>query len=174
MMRSLGPDSPKVDSTAYVHPSAEIIGRVEIGKSASIWPLAVLRGDVNKIIVGARSNIQDLTVIHGRAAYPTIIGQEVTVGHNVIVHGALIGDRCLIGMGAIVMEAVIGERCLIAAGTLVLAGMKIPPRSLVLGSPAKVVRKLNAKELRSLKISADNYLRYAQQHRSSSNWVPAR
>lgn len=173
MIRNLGEDSPRIDPTAYVHGSAEIIGRVEIGKSASVWPLCVLRGDVNRIVVGARSNVQDLTVIHGRAAFPTIIGEGVTVGHRVILHGARIGRGCLIGMGAIVMEAVIGESCLVAAGTLVLAGMKIPPKSLVLGAPAKVVRRLTAKELQSLKASAASYVDLANRHRNSSGWVPA-
>ena len=173
MIRALGPDSPKIDPTAFIHSSAEIIGRVAIGKLASVWPLSVLRGDVNKIVVGDRSNIQDLTVIHGREAHATIIGKGVTVGHRVVLHGARIGDLCLIGMGAIVMEAFIGERCLIAAGTLVLAGMKIPAKSLVLGSPAKIIRKLTAQELRSLEKSAESYVQLAKRHRSTSIWVPA-
>lgn len=173
MIRALGKEAPKIDPAAFVHSTAELIGRVEIGAEASLWPYCVLRGDVNRIVIGARSNVQDLTVIHGREDHPTLVGKGVTVGHRVILHGARIGDGCLIGMGAIVMEAVIGPRCFIAAGTLVLAGMKIPAESLVMGAPAKIKRRLDSKELRSLIQSENSYVKLAQRHRRESSWVPS-
>jgi len=173
MIRALGKEVPRIDPSAFVHSTAELIGRVEIARDASIWPYCVLRGDVNRIVVGTRSNIQDLSVIHGRETHPTIIGKGVTVGHRVILHGARIGDGGLIGMGAVVMEASVGPRCLVAAGALVLAGMKIPAQSLVMGSPAKVVRRLRPDELRSLKRSEESYVRLAQRHRREASWVPA-
>ena len=130
-----------------------------------------MRGDVEKITIGERSNIQDLTVVHTRDNTPTVIGKEVTVGHSVILHGCRIGDRCLIGMGAIVMETTIGAGSLIAAGSLVLGGMRIPPNSLVIGSPAKVVRKVTEKERKHILYGMRSYLQKKEHHRKSSNVV---
>jgi len=171
MIRSFAQAKPRIHKTAFIHSSSEIIGDVTIGSQASVWPMAVLRGDVNKISIGARSNIQDGCVVHCREPYPTVIGTEVTVGHGAIIHGARIGDRCLIGMGAIVMEAVIGADCLVGAGALVVKGMNIPARSLVLGSPAKVIRPLTGPEIESLKKSAVSYVKLAARHAATSRSV---
>lgn len=171
MIRSLGSRRPLIDQTAFVHDSAEVIGAVSLGPRASVWPMAVLRGDVNRIVIGAESNIQDMTVIHGREKFPAVVGRGVTVGHSVVLHGARVGDGCLIGMGAVVMESVIGPRCLIGAGAMVPAGLRIPAGSLVLGFPAKVVRRLRPEELKSLKASADGYVRLARRHLSTARAV---
>jgi carbonic anhydrase/acetyltransferase-like protein (isoleucine patch superfamily) len=171
MIRSLGKRRPAVEKTAFVHDSAEVIGAVRLGAGSSVWPMAVLRGDVNGIIVGPRTNIQDMSVVHCRREAPTVIGGGVTVGHNVIIHGARIGDGCLLGMGAIIMESVIGAECLVAAGAMVPAGLRIPARSLVLGFPAKVVRPLRPAELRRLKSSAAGYVRLAAEHRRGSRVI---
>lgn len=168
MIRSFEKASPRVDKTAFVHDSAEVIGDVVVGPQASLWPRVVLRGDVDGIRVGARTNIQDNTVVHCREGHPAVIGKGVTVGHNAVVHGAVVGDYCLVGMGAIVMEAKIGRECLIGAGAMVPAGMKVPPRSLVLGIPAKVARPLTPKEIRALHESEAGYVKLAERHRRTS------
>lgn len=168
MIRSFDGKKPRIDATAFVHDSAEIIGAVRLGPGASAWPYVVLRGDVNRIDIGAGSNIQDLTVVHCREEFPTVVGKGVTVGHNVTLHGARVGDGCLIGMGAVVMECVVGRQSLIAAGAMVPKGLRIPPRSLVMGMPAKVVRALRPEELRSLKQSELSYRRLAAKHRKTS------
>jgi carbonic anhydrase/acetyltransferase-like protein (isoleucine patch superfamily) len=171
MIRTYGVHRPNVRAAAFVHDSAEVIGRVALGKDSSIWPFCVLRGDVDAVKIGARTNIQDLTVIHCRETMPAVIGEGVTVGHRVIIHGAKIGDGCLIGMGAIVMEATIGPRCLVAAGALILQGQKFPAGHLILGSPAKAVRKLTPKELASLAKSARDYVGHAKRHKATSKVV---
>jgi carbonic anhydrase/acetyltransferase-like protein (isoleucine patch superfamily) len=164
MIRSFAGNRPKIHDSAFVHDSAEIIGKVSLGEGSSVWPGCVLRGDIDRIAIGPGSNVQDLTVIHTRQGFPTIVGAGVTVGHRAVLHGARVGDRCLIGMGAIIMEARVGARCLIGAGALVTAGMKIPPESLVLGSPAKVVRRLRPAELRMLADSERSYRALARRH----------
>ena len=171
MIRSFDGARPKLHPTAFVHDSAELIGRVTLAKDASVWPGCVLRGDIDRIVVGAGSNIQDLTVIHTREGHPTIVGKDVTVGHRAILHGCRIGDRTLVGMGAIIMEASVGPRCLIGAGALITAGMKIPPESLVLGAPAKVVRRLKPEELRMLAASARSYRALARRHAATERVV---
>lgn len=168
MLRRYDGYSPKIHSTAYIHDSAEIIGRVRLGRNSSVWPLAVLRGDVDEIRVGASTNIQDLTVIHCRDGVPAVIGDRVTVGHRVIIHGARIGSLCLIGMGAVVMEASIGASSLVAAGALVLKGFRCPPRSLVLGAPARRARALTAAEVVELRRSAADYANLAQRYARTS------
>lgn len=167
-MRSFDGDRPRVHAEAFVHDSAELLGRVVIGARASIWPGCVLRGDIDRIVVGPGSNIQDLSVIHTRKGRPSIIGRNVTVGHRAILHGCRIGDRTLVGMGAIVMEATIGAGCIIGAGALVPAGSRIPPGVLAFGTPAKVVRKLLAGELRMLEESAREYRALALRHARTS------
>ncbi|NNN06124.1 MAG: gamma carbonic anhydrase family protein [Elusimicrobia bacterium] len=171
MIRTFASAAPKLHASAFVHDSAELIGKVTLEREASVWPGCVLRGDIDRIVVGARANIQDLTVIHTRDGHPTIIGPGVTVGHRVILHGCRIGARALIGMGAIIMEAEIGARCLIGAGALIPAGMKIPPGVLVLGAPGKVVRKLRADELRMLAESERDYVARAKRHAAQSRPV---
>lgn len=164
MLRSFQGDRPKLHPTAFVHDSAELIGRVTLAEGSSVWPGCVLRGDIDRIVIGAGSNVQDLTVIHTREGHPTVVGKGVTVGHRVILHGCRIGDRTLVGMGAIIMEATVGPRCLIGAGALITAGQRIPAESLVLGAPAKVVRKLKPAELRMLAESERSYRALARAH----------
>ena len=168
MRRSFDGGAPQVHPEAFVHDGAELIGRVSLGRGASVWPGCVLRGDVDLIAVGAGSNIQDLTLIHAREGRPTVIGRDVTVGPRAILHGCRIGDRTLIGMGAIVMEATVGSRVIIGAGALVAAGARIPSGVLALGVPAKVVRKLRPEELRLLAASAREYRALARRHARTS------
>ena len=151
---------PKIHETAYVAPSADIIGDVNIGSHSSIWFQVVIRGDVHRIRIGNNTNIQDHSMLHvTRSKSPLQVGDEVTVGHRVTLHGCTVGNRVLVGMGAILLDdAEVGDECLIGAGALVTQRMKIPPRSLVLGAPAKVVRPLNEKELAFLPVSAANYV----------------
>ena len=171
MIRTFAGRAPRIDKTAFIHDSAEIVGRVAIGPRASIWPMAVLRGDVDAVRIGEGSNIQDLVAVHCREGFPAVVGKGVTVGHGAIVHGARVGDGCLIGMGAVVMECKLGRECLVAAGAMVPAGLKAPPRSLVMGFPAKVVRRLKAEELAQLRRSWRHYIALAQKHRKSSRVV---
>jgi carbonic anhydrase/acetyltransferase-like protein (isoleucine patch superfamily) len=171
MLRTFGSAAPKLHASAFVHDSAELIGKVVLEREASVWPGCVLRGDIDRIVVGARANVQDLTVIHTREGHPTIIGKGVTVGHRVILHGCRIGAQALIGMGAILMECEIGARTLIGAGALIPAGVKIPAGVLVLGSPGKVVRKLRPEELRMLASSERDYVARAQRHAVDSRPV---
>jgi carbonic anhydrase/acetyltransferase-like protein (isoleucine patch superfamily) len=142
MIEAHGGHRPQVDPTAWIHPSAVVIGEVVLGPQVSIWPTAVLRGDMGLIVIGEASNVQDGAICHdtgGRSE--TRVGRWVTIGHRAILHGCVIGDRCLIGMGAIVMDnAVIGEGSLIGAGAVVPPGKVIPPGSVVLGTPGRVVR----------------------------------
>ena len=162
MLRPYRTVMPAVHPSAFVDASAQVIGDVTIGPESSIWMNAVVRGDVHFIRIGARSNIQDLTLVHVmRDLRPTVIGDEVTVGHSAVVHGATIEDRCLIGMGAILLNGcVIGTGSIVAAGALVPEGMIVPPGSMVIGMPAKVKRPLTAEEDASIKWYADNYVRY--------------
>ncbi|UPT75954.1 MAG: gamma carbonic anhydrase family protein [Elusimicrobiota bacterium] len=171
MIRSFSGRVPKIHPKAFVHDSAEVIGKVTLGAEASVFPGCVLRGDIDEIKIGSRSNIQDQVVIHTRDGQPTVIGRGVTVGHRAVLHGCRIGDRVLVGMGAIIMEATIGARTLIGAGALVPAGAKIPSGVLVLGSPAKVVRKLRPEELKMLVSSEKMYVALARAHKTSSKVV---
>jgi carbonic anhydrase/acetyltransferase-like protein (isoleucine patch superfamily) len=134
---------PTVHPTAWVVPGATVIGDVTLEEESSVWYGAVLRGDINRIVVGPRSNIQDNAVVHLDTAFPTILGELVTVGHSAVVHACHIDNEVLIGMGAIVLDgAEVGARSIVGANALVTSGMKIPPGSLVLGSPAKIVKQL--------------------------------
>lgn len=153
---------PQVDSTCFVADNSRIIGDVTIGPKSSVWYNVTIRGDVMPIRIGAETNIQDGSVLHGtyqKAACE--IGHRVTIGHLVMLHGCKIGDRCLVGMGSVVMDgAVIGEQSIVGAGSLVTEGSVFPPRSLILGRPARVLRDLTEKEISFLDKSADNYLLY--------------
>jgi carbonic anhydrase/acetyltransferase-like protein (isoleucine patch superfamily) len=155
--------SPRIDSTAFVAEGAVVIGDVEIGPGASIWYGCVVRGDVNFVRIGARTNIQDGTVIHvSRVDHPTIIADEVTVGHGAMIHGCTIESGSLIGIGSIVLDgAVIGRESLIAAGSLVTPGTVIPPRSMVMGSPAKIKRTLDDEEVANIQTFWQNYVTLA-------------
>jgi carbonic anhydrase/acetyltransferase-like protein (isoleucine patch superfamily) len=169
MQRKFQEARPNIHPTAYVHPSAELIGRVILKKDASVWPLVVLRGDIEYITVGEQCNVQDSTVVHTSHDIPVILGKGVTVGHAAILHGTRVGPYSLIGMGAILLDGSgIGSECLIGAGALIPENVHIPPRSLVLGVPGKVVRPLSREEIAGLHRRAKDYVRYANQHRRDS------
>ena len=166
MLRPYRGRLPVVHPTAYVDASAQVIGDVDIGADSSVWMNAVVRGDVNTIRIGDRSNIQDGTVVHVmHETHPTRIGDDVTIGHAAVVHGCTIGNRVLIGMGATILNgAVVGEDSIVAAGSLVTEGAVIPPRSLVMGSPAKVRRTLSDEDVASILDYAANYVRYKKDY----------
>ncbi len=150
---------PVLGKNVYIARGAVVVGDVTLGDGASVWYNAVLRGDINRIVVGAGSNIQDNAVLHLADDFPCILGRYVTVGHSAIVHACTIGDECLIGMGAVILDgAELGEQCLVGAKALVTQHSKIPAGSLVLGAPAKVVRPLTAKERGDLKYWAEKYV----------------
>ncbi len=162
MLRPYKGVQPRVAADAYVDVSAQVIGDVDIGPESSVWMNVVMRGDVNTIRVGRRTNIQDGTVVHVmRGTHPTRIGDEVTVGHGAIVHGCTLADRVLVGMGAILLNGVdVGADSIVAAGTLLPEGATIGPRSLVMGSPGRVKRPLTDEEVASIRWYADNYVKY--------------
>lgn len=151
---------PKIHETAFIADDAVIIGDVEIGEESSVWFGSVLRGDVNRIRIGERVNIQDGCVIHvSTKTHPTLLEDEITVGHRVTLHGCRVENGCLIGIGSIILDgARIGKNSLVAAGSLVTPGTIIPENSLIMGSPARVKRELIEKELESLKKSWQNYV----------------
>ncbi|MDP1418972.1 gamma carbonic anhydrase family protein [Peribacillus simplex] len=150
---------PSIDETVFVAPGAHLIGDISIGKESTIWFNSVLRGDEDSITIGEKCSIQDNSTIHLFEGCPVVIEDEVTVGHNVILHGCKIGKRSIIGMGSTILDNVeIGEECIIGANTLISSGKSIPPRSLVIGSPGKVVRRLNDKDLELIQLSIDTYV----------------
>jgi carbonic anhydrase/acetyltransferase-like protein (isoleucine patch superfamily) len=157
---------PVLGPRVWVDPAATVIGRVEIGADSSIWPGAVIRGDVNFIRIGARTSIQDGSILHvasdrlaGDGGIPLLVGDDCTVGHRVILHACTVGNRCLVGMGAIVMDgAVLGDEVIVGAGALVPAGKKLPSRTLWVGSPARLSRKLAEQEVAYLAESAAHYV----------------
>lgn len=167
MIRPIRGKTPLLGEGAWVAGTAMVIGDVTLGKNASIWYGAVVRGDVEKIRIGADSNIQDNSVIHvDSSGFATLVGDGVTVGHRVVLHGCHIGDGALIGIGAIVLNgAEIGEGALVGAGSLVAQGAKIPPGVLAFGSPCKVKRPLTDEERASLRESAAHYVELAREHR---------
>ncbi|WP_457608496.1 gamma carbonic anhydrase family protein [Nitratifractor sp.] len=167
--------SPKIGDGAWIAPGATVIGDVEIGEDSSVWFGCVVRGDVHRIRIGARTNIQDLSMIHvahykkpdKSDGHPTIIGDDVTVGHRVMLHGCAIEDACLIGMSATILDgAVIGKESIVGAGALVTGGKVFPPRSLILGSPARVVRQLTDDEVAELYASAKRYVGFMSEYKS--------
>ena len=160
-LNGVGVSTPD-DGSYWVAPNAVVVGKVAIETDASVWFGAVLRGDNELIRIGARSNVQDNTVVHAQKnTYPTLIGDNVTIGHSAVVHGCTIRDRVLIGIGAIVLNgAEIGEDTIIAAGALVTERTVVPPRSLVMGRPGKVVRELSDEDVRSIQGYADRYVGY--------------
>ena len=167
---------PLVDPSAFVEQTAAVIGDVAIGAESSIWFNVVVRGDVNSIRIGQRTNIQDGSVVHvTRGTHPTTIGDEVTVGHNVTLHGCTIGDRCLIGIGATVLDgAQIGPEAMIAAGSVVSPGTVIPPRTLAMGIPARPKRELTPDEIAHLRVSAANYCEYMVDYFTEADAVSGR
>ncbi|MFL6539952.1 MAG: gamma carbonic anhydrase family protein [Chthoniobacterales bacterium] len=160
---------PQMHPSAFVVPNATIVGDVSLGEESSVWYGAVLRGDINRIVIGAQSNVQDNAVIHLSDDYAATLGERVTVGHSAIVHACTIDDEVLIGMGAIILDAAeIGARSIIGANALVTVGMKIPPGSLVLGSPGRVVRQLSRAEQTKISHWAMKYVQNAKFYREHS------
>jgi len=161
--------TPRIPASAFVDDSAQVIGDVEIGEESSVWMCVVIRGDVNWIRIGRRSNVQDGTVVHVMTkTHPTTIGDNVTIGHGAIVNGCTIEDQCLIGKGAILLNgAHVGSGSIVAAGTLLVEGMKVPPRSLVMGSPGKLKRALTESEVVDIQAYADRYVRYRLDYMST-------
>jgi len=157
--------TPNIAQTAFIHSTAIIIGNVIIEDDVSIWPLCVLRGDVDMIKIGKRSNIQDLCVFHPNKNKPVILGENVTVGHGAIVHGSIIGSNCLIAMSSTIIDSEIGDNCIIGANALIPPNSKIPSKSLVLGVPGKVVRNLSEEEIISIKESADIYVKLSKEYK---------
>ena len=168
MIRPYQDRQPAVHPSVYIDESAQIIGDVEIGEHASVWCHAVVRGDVNYIRIGERTNVQDAAVLHVTyQTHPLILGNGITVGHGAVLHGCTIKDRCLIGMGAVVLDgAVIGEETIVGAGALVAEGKEIPPRSLVVGLPARVIRNITDDELKVVLDGMERYVRQAQEYKS--------
>ena len=166
MIRKFKGVAPAIDPSAYVDESAQVIGDVHIGAESSVWMNVVVRGDVNAIRIGRRTNIQDLTLLHGmRGTHATVIGDDVTVGHTAIIHGATVEERVLVGMGAVLLNGVHVEHdCVIAAGTLLTEGTRIPARSLVMGRPGKVKRTLTDEEVAEIRWYADAYVNYRKDY----------
>ena len=175
MLHKFKDTMPKVNIGTWIAPSADVIGDVRIGEDCSIWFGCVVRGDVHYISIGDRTNIQDLSMIHvthykngdKSTGNPTIIGNDVTVGHRVMLHGCTIEDACLIGMSTTILDgAVIGKESIVGAGALVTKNKVFPPRSLIVGSPAKVVRELNDAEVAELYASATRYVEFKKDYES--------
>ena len=166
MIRSFKGTSPTIPTSCYVDPSAQILGDVVLGEHSSVWMNAVLRGDVHSIRLGAHSNVQDCSVLHGmKEQYGVSVGEYVTVGHSVTLHGCVVEDRCLIGMGSIILNgARIGAGSIIAAGTLIPEKTIVEPGSLWMGSPGKFRRQLNQKDQESILRYARNYLGYKESY----------
>lgn len=175
--------TPKLAPSAWVHEQAYVSGDVELGENASVWPCAAIRGDVAKITIGARSNVQDGAVVHATHANPeftgnghaTIIGSDVIIGHNAVVHGCTIGNKVLVGMNATVLDgAVVEDEVLIAAGALVPPGKRLASGWLYAGSPAKPLRELTDKEKAFFQYSASHYAALADRHRQTQKALTAR
>lgn len=172
MIRPFDEKWPRVADSAWIDETAVIIGDVTLGNDVSVWPTAVIRGDVNRIAIGDRSNVQDGTVIHvahdgpySPGGFPTVVGEDVTIGHRAVVHACTVGSRVLVGMGAIIMDgAVVEDDCIIAAGTLVPPGRRLDAGYLYVGSPAKASRELSAGEREQLVYSAHHYVRVKEKH----------
>ena len=163
----LGDDAPELAPSAWVADSAQVIGRVRMAAGSSVWYGAVLRGDNDWITLGARSNVQDGCVLHTDPGFPLTLGDDVTVGHQVMLHGCTIGDGALIGIQAVLLNgAKIGKNCLVGAGSVVTEGKEFPDNSLILGSPAKVVRELTPEQASRMRLAALHYVDNAQRHRT--------
>jgi carbonic anhydrase/acetyltransferase-like protein (isoleucine patch superfamily) len=154
-----------IDPTAYIAPGAIVLGHVHIGRGVSIWYNSVLRGDTDQIVIGEDSNIQDLSMLHADPGIPCVVGSRVTVGHRVILHGCTVEDECLIGMGAILLNRVrVGRGSVIGAGAVVVEGTEVPPGSLVLGIPGRVVRQIDAETRLRVDEAWRHYVAQAQRH----------
>jgi carbonic anhydrase/acetyltransferase-like protein (isoleucine patch superfamily) len=160
--------APSLAPTAWVADSAEVIGDVTLAEDASIWFGVVIRGDNHNIHIGRGSNVQDLSVLHTDAGVPLVVGERVTIGHQVMLHGCTIGDETLIGIGSVVLNgARIGKNCLVGAGSLVTENKEFPDGSMIIGSPAKVVRQLTPEQIAGLKRSAQHYVDNARRYRGT-------
>jgi carbonic anhydrase/acetyltransferase-like protein (isoleucine patch superfamily) len=156
----------KIDPTAFIHPSAVVLGDVTLGARVSVWPTAVLRGDSDIIVIGDDSNVQDGSVVHADEGIPTHIGKRVAIGHRAIVHGATIDDDVLIGMGAILLNgSSVGTGSIIAAGAVLTEGKRIPENSLVIGVPGRIVRQTTAEERERIELTVKAYLELQEEHR---------
>ncbi len=163
-------NSPDIHPSVFIAHSADVIGRVKLGEQASVWYNATLRGDINEIVIGPQSNIQDNACVHLADDYGVYIGELVTVGHSAIIHACTIKDEVLVGMGACVLDgAIIGERSIIGANSLITGGMEIPPGSLVLGSPAKVVKTLDKEQQADIKKWAQKYVTNSKKYLKRPN-----
>lgn len=163
-------NTPSVDGSAFVAPTATLIGRATLGAGSSMFYGSVMRADTNMITVGEGSNIQDNVVLHADPGFPTTVGNGVSIGHGAVVHGCTVEDDCLIGMGAVIMNgAVVGAGSLVAGGAVILEGAIIPPGSLVAGVPGKVRRELSAEELEGVRNNAANYRELAGKHKAIHN-----
>ncbi len=158
---------PSIHPTAFVAPGADLVGDVTLAEESSVWFQTVLRADINRIVIGPRSNVQDGSVVHLADDYGVFVGELVTVGHKAVLHACTIADEVLVGMGAIILDgAEIGARSIIGAGALITGGKKIPPGSLVLGSPAKVVRALSLEEQAGIKVWAEKYVALSKEYKA--------
>ncbi|MHA7599784.1 gamma carbonic anhydrase family protein [Alicycliphilus sp. T452] len=159
--------APQVAASAWVAGSAEVMGNVVLAEDASVWFGTVVRGDCESIHIGAGSNVQDASVLHADVGQPLVVGERVTVGHQVMLHGCTIGDESLIGIGAVVLNgARIGKNCLVGAGSLVTEGKEFPDGSMILGSPARVVRQLSPEQIEGLRRSAQHYMENARRFKA--------
>jgi len=166
MLRDFEGSSPKIAESAFVDPNAIIIGNAIIAQKCSIWPGAIIRADINTITIGEMSNVQEFVSIHVESEVATKIGNGVTIGHSATLHGCEIDDFSLIGIGSIILDrSKIGHHCMIGAGSLIPPGKTIPPRSLVMGSPGKIIRELSDEECKDLEIHAQKYFLLSEKHK---------
>ncbi|WP_242392865.1 gamma carbonic anhydrase family protein [Anaeromyxobacter oryzisoli] len=174
VIQPFGGKVPLLRARVFAAEGSVIVGDVEIGEDSSIWFGAVIRGDVNSIRIGARTNVQDQSVVHvTTATHATVIGDDVTIGHRAVLHGCTVHDRCLVGIGAIVLDgAVVGPDAMIGAGALVPPGAVVPPGTLVMGTPARPKRSLTPEEIASLKRSAEHYVSTAARYREPGGTPP--
>lgn len=165
MIRRLGRDAPELGPGTFVHERAEVIGRVVLGARTSVWPMAVIRGDAERIAIGAETNLQDGVVVHADPGLPCVVGDRVTVGHGACLHGCSIADEVLIGIGSVVLNgARVGSGSIVGAGAVVPEGMQVPPGSLVLGVPARIVRETTPAQREGLIASARRYVALIDVH----------
>jgi carbonic anhydrase/acetyltransferase-like protein (isoleucine patch superfamily) len=169
VIQGLGRDTPSLGADAFVHDAAVVIGRVRLGARSSVWPTAVIRGDIEDVVVGDDTNVQDGAVLHADPGMPCVVGDRVTIGHQATVHGCTVQDECLIGIGATVLNgATIGAQSIVGAHALVPEGMQVPPGVLVVGVPAKVKRELTTEERAGLAAQAARYVANAARHASEA------
>ncbi len=171
MILAFGDKQPKIGARVFLAPSADIIGDVRLGDDASVFFQCVLRGDINSITFGARSNVQDQTTLHVASDLSVILGEDVSVGHGCVIHACTVGDRVLVGMGSVIMDGVVvGNDCLIAAGSLLAKGKVFPAGSLIMGQPAKIIRALTGEEISGLATLAAKYIKVKNVYLGLDTW----